>query len=165
MKKILLLSIALFSWAYSASAAANWQYTHWGMTVEQVKAASENKAQPIPGDQAVTNPKFPSLKAPYTSGQYRFNAFFGFDQSKGTLNSVTLRLYNPDQAGELMGWIKTQYGAPACHGHGGNRIGWAYWLSGDDVISIISSTGAGGLSVTIVYEPRNTAPSSCQHSD
>jgi len=89
------LGIVLSLACCSASAAkADWEYTTWGMTPQQVASASKGLAT------ASTDPEdllpdsdgnVSKLVAPYQSGRFSFEAQFGFDAAD-RLASVTLVL-------------------------------------------------------------------------
>jgi hypothetical protein len=77
----------------SASARADWQYTKWGMTPQEVAAASG-------GTVHVSTPTADELKSDsinltecagsYTAGAFKFIAWFDFDREKHGLREVTL---------------------------------------------------------------------------
>ena len=70
-------------------AAADWQYTQWGMTPAQVMAASNGVAQPNPDRKLDAGDLKASLTAPYQGAAIPFTAVFLFDAS-GKLQVVTL---------------------------------------------------------------------------
>ena len=157
MVKTLSLCVALLSLAFSVDATANWQYTRWGMTQKQVQATS-GKPTPLTPDEQTFNSAANSyevalLQAPYSSGQYQFNAIFYFDRSKGTLTGVKLNLINIDRAGELMGSLRKKYGTPSSEKRDA-FLPYAIWFSGGDQISYLA---IGDKSVSIRYTPRNSA--------
>lgn len=81
----------------ATNASANWQYTTWGMTKDQVIAASHGTAVDIAPDrkagQRVSSSHMTALlQAPYTSGQYAFTAYFRFEDTTGRLVGVHLEL-------------------------------------------------------------------------
>jgi hypothetical protein len=109
------------------AAKADWQYTKWGMTPEQVVGA----AKTLPRESSDLHPdsdgNVTKLVAPYQSGKFSFEAQFGFDAAD-RLSSVTLVL-NDKSAGmdmdmgadmnmdqgvchDLQVSVKTTYGPP-----------------------------------------------------
>jgi hypothetical protein len=108
----LLLAISL-----TPPAHADWQYTNWGMTLEEVLAASsgvavrlseaETAAKAAPGSTRAA-----LLKAPYASGKFQFTAYFRFDQRTGELASVELDLRQAELSSELLGALRQKYGEP-----------------------------------------------------
>jgi hypothetical protein len=82
-------------------ALADWQYTKWGMTKEQVVEASKGQATPTGTKGA--------LVAPYEGGGYQFQASFGFDKTGG-LSSVGLELKDGSHAIGLRNALLGKYG-------------------------------------------------------
>jgi hypothetical protein len=87
-----LLGIALVLACCGASAAkADWEYTKWGMTLQQVVTASKNQAKQGSDLHPDSDGNVTKLVAPYKSGEFSFEAQFGFDAAD-KLSSVTLVL-------------------------------------------------------------------------
>src|SRR5580698_8871299 len=87
-----LLGIVLAIACCSASAAkADWEYTKWGMTPEQVVSASKNLAKPGSDRHPESDGNVTKLVAPFQGGKFSFEAQFGFDAAD-RLSSVTLVL-------------------------------------------------------------------------
>src|SRR6201996_8331319 len=87
-----LLGIVLALACGSASAAkADWEYTKWGMTPQQVISASKNLANAGSDLHPDSDGNVTKLVAPFQSGKLSFEAQFGFDASD-KLSSVTLVL-------------------------------------------------------------------------
>ncbi len=83
-------ALALSALACSAlPAAADWQYTQWGMTPGQVRAASNDVAQPNPDRKLDADGLKADLTAPYQGAAIPFTAVFLFD-APGKLQVVTL---------------------------------------------------------------------------
>jgi hypothetical protein len=95
--KMQLLGVVLALAGYGASAAkADWEYTKWGMTPQQVIDASKDLAKPStdPNDLLPdSDGNVSKLVAPYQSGKFSFEAQFGFNAAD-KLASVTLVLYD-----------------------------------------------------------------------
>jgi hypothetical protein len=90
--KMKLLGIVLALACCGASAAkADWQYTKWGMTPQQVVSASKNLAREGSDLRPDSDGNVSKLVAPYQSGKFPFEAQFGFDAAD-RLSSVTLVL-------------------------------------------------------------------------
>ena len=70
-------------------AAADWQYTQWGMTPDQVRAASNDAAQPNLNRTLDAGGLKAVLTAPYQGATLPFTAVFLFDDG-GKLKLVTL---------------------------------------------------------------------------
>ncbi len=93
-----LLGIVLALVCCGASAAkADWEYTKWGMTPQQVLSASKIPARESSDLHPDSDGNVTKLVAPYQSGKFSFEAQFGFDATD-RLSSVTLVL-NDKSAG------------------------------------------------------------------
>jgi hypothetical protein len=123
-----LFGIALALVCCGASAAkADWEYTKWGMTPQQVVSAAKNRTKKSSDLHPDSDGNVTKLVAPYQSGKFSFEAQFGFDAAD-RLSSVTLVL-NDKSAGmdmdmgadmnmdqgvchDLQVSVKTTYGPP-----------------------------------------------------
>jgi hypothetical protein len=79
-------------------ALADWQYTKWGMTVDQVIVASNGQMARCPrvcGKEGETETSLAT--GAYKSGKFDFTAFANFDNRTGELTSVKLYLKDPAQ--------------------------------------------------------------------
>ena len=111
----------------SSAAKADWEYTKWGMTPQQVASASRNLTRKGSDLHPDSDGNVTKLVAPYRSGKFSFEAQFGFDAAD-RLSSVTLVL-NDKSAGmdmdmgadmnmdqgvchDLQVSVKTTYGPP-----------------------------------------------------
>src|SRR6202035_49814 len=93
-----LLGIVLALACCGAHAAkADWKYTKWGMTPQEVVSASNNLAKEGADRHPDSDGNVTKLVAPYQSGKFSFEAQFGFDATD-RLASVTLVL-NDKSAG------------------------------------------------------------------
>lgn len=77
--------------ATASPAAANWQFTEWGMSREKVAKASKGQEE-------------------YVSGPYRF--FVGYQYSDDSLSQANLVLERPEGCPVLMHDLKAKYGTP-----------------------------------------------------
>jgi hypothetical protein len=92
--KLRLLGIVLALTCCGAIAAkADWEYTKWGMTPQQVLAASKNLAKDSTDLSPDSDGNVTKLVAPFKGGKFAFQAEFGFDAAD-KLASVTLVLYD-----------------------------------------------------------------------
>ena len=145
MRAILFVAVSIFS-IFAVPAQAAWQYTNWGMSPTQVQKASKNAAVPI-GD--VEHDASVKLTAPYSTGSFKFNASFSFDESN-KLDGVQLKLVQ-DDARELIGALHNKYGEPANDSSSPDGILKALlWRTKTDVISIMGV----GDALTVSYRPR-----------
>src|SRR5580698_11415147 len=88
--KLLGIVLALACCGVSA-AKADWKYTKWGMTPQQVVSASNHLARENSDLRPDSDGNVSKLVAPYQSGKFPFEAQFGFDAAD-KLASVTLVL-------------------------------------------------------------------------
>src|ERR1700721_2662076 len=88
--KLLVIVLALACCAVSA-AKADWEYTKWGMTPQQVVSASKNVTREGSDLHPDIDGNVSKLIAPYQSGTFHFEAQFGFDAAD-KLATVTLVL-------------------------------------------------------------------------
>jgi hypothetical protein len=87
-----LVGIGLALACCGASAAkADWEYTRWGMTPQEVVSASKNLAKEGTDLRPDSDGNVTKLVAPFQSGKFSFEAQFGFDAAD-RLSSVTLVL-------------------------------------------------------------------------
>lgn len=96
----------------ASAAQADWKYTKWGMTPQQVVRASTNLARPGSDPRPDSDGNVSKLVAPYQSGKFVFEAQFGFDTAQ-RLSSVTLVL-NDKSASMHMG-ADMKMGQGQCH--------------------------------------------------
>ena len=75
----------------ASAAKADWEYTKWGMTPQQVISASKNLTRESSDLHPDSDGNITKLVAPYQSGKFSFEAQFGFDATD-RLSSVTLVL-------------------------------------------------------------------------
>ena len=83
--------------AWAITKKADWEYTKWGMTTQQVVSASNNLATEGFDLRPDSDGNVTKLVAPYQGGKFSFEAQFGFDVTD-RLASVTLVL-NDKSAG------------------------------------------------------------------
>src|SRR6202044_317885 len=88
--RFLEIALALVCCGVSA-AKADWEYTKWGMTPQQVVSASKNLTREGSDLRPDSDGNVSKLIAPYQSGKLHFEAQFGFDAAD-KLASVTLVL-------------------------------------------------------------------------
>jgi len=154
--------VAFFASALLAtSALADWQYTNWTMKREQVAVASQGKSVALsPEEQKANSPRDSQNvalpKAPYSSGQYQFTAYFLFGADTGALSTVTLSLANAEHAHDLLGSLRMKYGSPESEKQNA-LMSYAIWYSGSDQISYLK---IGEDMVSVSYQPRITSNNS-----
>jgi hypothetical protein len=121
-----LVALAILGFAASP-VRADWQYTKWGMTKEEVIASSSGVAaltRPLAagekprsctaGDRGFSDSGIAGAEAPYEAGEFKFKACFFFDKG-GKLNGVELGLdvgQDEKLAKPLYETLFGKYGAP-----------------------------------------------------
>jgi hypothetical protein len=142
-------------------AHADWQYTRWGMSVDEIKQASHGAAGPLvpddaryvrPSESRFSDVRFPFhalLAAPYTSGRFDFRALFYFDDA-GKLSCVELHARGDGRA--ILAELEAKYGAPikTYHDAISDIVTW------QDETNRIMVTRIGDLA-DVNYRPRTTA--------
>lgn len=155
------LALALFLCA-AGTAHADWQYTMWGMTHDQVVSASSGAAVPVDGKRGmnVDKPDIEAkLSAPYQAGPFIFDAVFFFTKNGGTLDRVQLWPKNKAQCSQLQTELGTKYGKPI-HAKADSLMRTAYWKD-EATNNTVSFTVVGGyITCYVSYDPVNTAASS-----
>jgi hypothetical protein len=102
---------ALLVWAVPAR--ADWQYTKWGMTPEQVIEASGGSVSKIPEAQRKgrSRPNFIGLlSGAYSAGDFQFKVDFQF--SRNLLEMIGMNLIAYDRCERLKNTLLSKYGAP-----------------------------------------------------
>ncbi len=136
-------------------AVANWQFTTWGMTPDQVTGAAHggthlvdpSTRDSIDGDRIL-------LEAPYSAGAFNFAAGFAFD-SANHLDRVHLVLQSGDavalRAALLKKYGDPQHADPDFEAFGG-RIVWV--TSADEIVLRQIGSNSPGVtpSVTLDYK-------------
>jgi hypothetical protein len=133
-------------------AAADWEYTKWGMTPEQVVKASHGTVQLTKARPAGENANF-ELKADGTFGAsgLHFDASFGFDNSSGGLVFVTYAIDDPLRNGLLKEWLIRKYGQPQNRQGADDVETWTWNRPGMDLIELDIPEGGPGF--VIQYPP------------
>ena len=142
----------------SSFAHADWQYTRWGMTVEQVSAASKGQLRACNAacDKQSTDSEIARLYGAYRSGEFQFTAFAMFNKTTGKLAYMNLKLENTSQANALIGALRTKYGEPATRNTSQimNMFVWREALDQIDIVVI--GPGMANPHTTLAYRPRAT---------
>ncbi len=109
-----LIAQMLFFWHISAK--ADWQYTKWGMTAEQVQSAAKGKLTPVAGqDVCPACRSVPLLVGDYVAAGQQFRVRFEFADGK-SLAKVALSIPAPRQTwgcNDLFDSLNLKYGAPS----------------------------------------------------
>jgi hypothetical protein len=121
---------------WPGAAGANWQYTKWGMTPEQVQSAAKGKLSPVatPGCAACTS--IPLLAGDYVVNGQVFRARFEFTDGTA-LFKVVLAMPSTGRTwgcNDLFDSLIRRYGAPAWQAPltGDGSLPNARWLDSRD---------------------------------
>ena len=107
-----LVAIPLIVILRPLSAHGDWQYARWGMTVEEIVAASAGVARAYPKDLQKSYRGFDNLAAaPYEAWGFSFMARFMFSSDDGRLAGVDLDVAS-SQCADLEDTLRGRYGAP-----------------------------------------------------
>lgn len=159
-------AVSILALIIPTAAKADWQYTKWGMTPEQVIAASNGTAKPtapatIPMYQPIGGPtqteiaaSGPSLRAPFTSGSREFDAEFAF--KNGKLSEVTLSGVTGADCYSLEGDLEARYSVPFKTNPAGNIHEWHDQLNNNNIMFLITAAPRCFLT----YQPLSTENSS-----
>jgi hypothetical protein len=93
----------------ASATKADWKYTKWGMTPQQVVSASKNLAREDSDLRPDSDGNVSKLLAPYQSGIFPFEAQFGFDAAD-RLSSVTLVLNDNSASMDMGADMKMNHG-------------------------------------------------------
>jgi hypothetical protein len=148
--------LALFS--FCSPGTADWQYTKWGMTVDQAAAASKGQMkQCAPTTCAGQNTELHDarLYGHYASGDFRFAGYLLFDKKSQKLALVNLKLANQTQSSDLIGGLRARYGEPASQSKSAIMEIWT-WRTPTDQINLLVIGDARSGSTTLSYKPRIT---------
>lgn len=93
-------------------AHADWQYTKWGMTRDQLLQATPEKVDASSPWASPDKKTVWALNAPYQAAGVTFKANFGFDSESGRLVMVKLQPVDAGSCGGLKGSLLEKYGKP-----------------------------------------------------
>lgn len=144
--------------ALSATAArADWAYTHWGMTPEQVAQASGGAVHVIPEAErrTITEADLQTgAEGTYADGAVKLQVKFGFDTNTGGLSCVIYAVQDAAQGDALKEAMIKRYGQPE-NTSGLPAIGMTEvsWSKPDD-ISLTQSTGERAFVIHCANPPQ-----------
>jgi len=130
----------LASMATLGSAQADWEYTRWGMTPEQVLAASNGQMKACDeracrGQQAES--QVARLYGNVRQDGFAFTAFASFDRRSGRLAAINLRLEGGAKSDDLIQVLRKRYGEPATKSVTMLMEYWTWRDKGDHVSVVI----------------------------
>jgi hypothetical protein len=129
----------------AAEATAGWRYTKWGMTQDEVAAASGGLAVPHVVEKRESWGVYADLVAPQRLGPYPYRAHFYFDSKDGGLEAVRLKPTGRYWCPDIVLVLRERYGSNRYL-----RDGYYYWHdeSANNQISLSSFS-----TCRIKYEP------------
>jgi hypothetical protein len=108
-----ILPLVLGMLLFAPAARADWQYTHWGMTPEQVVAASKGAAQLVPEkDRPRLPPMVTSATGAYQDGPLQLRVTFSFNIATNGLVCVNYGLNSHDSDEAFKAVLVKRYGPP-----------------------------------------------------
>ena len=152
--------VVAINMAANLGARADWQYTQWGMTPEQVMAASAGQLKIC--DEACkgldTDLQIARFRGPYQSGPFKFTAYMLFDRRNNTLAQVTLDLNQRNDTDALIGALISNYGTPVAIDFS-EPIRFIMWRNSIDEINIVVTRHHHQVADTsLSYEKRSDPP-------
>jgi opacity protein-like surface antigen len=150
----LALAAALSVVCVAAPAAADWQYTKWGSTPEQVIAASGGSARAVQGTpaQQVWGSDL-RAEGTYTAGGFDFTSRFFFDPAN-RLSVVKLPLIDTSRCEQLRETVSGLYGQPIEGNANSDSMLWSD-VKANNLVRF-SSFGAAGKAKAecfVIYRP------------
>jgi hypothetical protein len=95
------------------AARADWQYTHWGMTPEQVVAASKGTAKLLPEkDRPQLPPRMTAAEGEYQEGAVPLRVTFSFTIATNGLACVSYGVMTHDNDDAFKAALTKRYGPP-----------------------------------------------------
>ena len=143
----------------NSSANADWQYSRWGMTPDQMLTASKGqlkRCDPKACAGQTTDKTAAQLFGPYQSGEFSFKSFAFFDKQTNKLAQVTLQLTTPEKANELIGALRARYGEPSSQNKTTIMTLLVWREQKDQIALMILGFGQTTNSASIIYQPRIT---------
>ena len=139
----------------STPALSDWQYTKWGMSPDEVIAASKTKLKPCTpaACKGQSTGRHTALSfGEYRSGEFTFRLFALFDNISQKLTVINLELKDPSQAPSLIGALRGRYGEPVDRSKSPILSTWI-WREPRTQISLIM---IGETHATLQYSARMT---------
>jgi hypothetical protein len=137
------LPFALAALFAAIPARADWQYTMWGMTPEQVVAASKGSAHLLaPDKQKTVPPLVSSVEGTFQEGPLALRTVFSFDIKRGGLACVFYGVEDAEQSIAFMDALLKRYGKPTSK-TSLPAIGMetVSWQTGTDEIQVTATKG------------------------
>ncbi|MQX45741.1 hypothetical protein [Sinorhizobium medicae] len=141
---------------FGSAAQADWQYTRWGMTVDEVLVASKGKASKPKKPNTVEDGSILNLlSAPYNVNRLRSKAEFWFSEEDRRLSNVRLSLMKISQCPELRGALTNVYGpAEKSKTSLGEFLRWWDRENGNDILLMDYPGAICSLDYKPIRKPR-----------
>ena len=94
----------------ATTASADWEYTNWGMTPEQVITASHGQAKKIVPLNREYRLRGKWVRSVHKSGDLAYDVVFRFELNSKGVNRVQLKLNDMGRCDSLAPMLKTRYG-------------------------------------------------------
>ena len=142
MRRLRLL-FALAAIVAALPARADWEYTKWGMTPEQVVTASGGSAHLLPPDKRKSVPPLESsVEGTFQDGPLALRTVFSFDSKRGRLVCVFYGVDDAEQSSAFTDSLLKRYGKPASRSSlpaiGMETVSWR---TGTDEIEVTATKG------------------------
>ncbi|HVT59301.1 MAG TPA: hypothetical protein VHR45_12975 [Thermoanaerobaculia bacterium] len=163
--RVLALAWLALGMVTATPAVADWQYTKWGMTPEQVIKAAHSKSRQITrlverqqgaAEDAGRVGQKALLSGEWSSGRFEFEVHFFFNPRR-KLASVELTLANSEDEHVLANELTKRYGVPEDSGSVAGEF--HRWRTQTEEIWFFGTIGAG-FPTRVVYAPRHSADNS-----
>jgi len=158
MKIIAFVFVLLFA----NSAQADWQFTKWGMTVEEVLASNKQVTRLLP--EGIKKHSHDGTTAAlgipeYKSGNYEFTAIFHFGKASNKLEKIVLKSVRPtlSQMIDIVNSLRGKYGLEFEKDRrysSDTAISTSEWLGDTMHIKLFSRGSIPMSDLTITYTPR-----------
>ena len=111
LKRAAILAILVAAWPRPG--LCDWEYTRWGMTIEQVKSASVGDAtdNPSPEDESTVGEEA-SLIGRFSADGFDYKVYFMFERRTKRLAGVSLHLLDQAKGQALYDYLVKKYGRP-----------------------------------------------------
>jgi hypothetical protein len=124
----------------ATAAHADWQYTHWGMTPEQVVAASRGAAQVVPEKNRPRGlPMLTAATGTYQDGPLELRVTFQFNTASNGLACVSYGVNSHDNDDAFKAALVKRFGPPQKTSGGGFLGTTLSWTTPTDQIDVTFS--------------------------
>jgi hypothetical protein len=124
-------------------AATGWQYSRWGMTADQIAAASGGAARPLAKGE-VKGKFFPATVviavSEFRTGPFAFDVYFRARKGEAALKLVQLHLKDEDQYEDLRTALISTYGPWTFTQTKGDRT-VTQWMTASEVVELVQMYG------------------------